>query len=1028
MITYIEKQRSTLMYRILSAFIAFTFLSTMLIFPQRGYAQTLSILPPAGTMISISPSFAPPIINGITIHPEDPLAFDFIIGTGDMQLEGEELNEEARKLIKYFLASLTTPEDELWVNLSPYEKDRIIPEGLGQTEMGRDLLAQDYLLKQLTASLMYPEEDLGKEFWARIYKKAQEQYGTTDIPINTFNKIWIAPDKAVVYEHGSSVFVVETHLKVMLEEDFVALQKNLGIEKYGLDSYQKENAEVISGVSSEIVREILIPEIEREVNEGKTFANLRQIYNSMVLATWYKTNLKESLLGQIYVDQNKTRGVDVEDKDVKNKIYQQYVESFKKGAYNYIKEDYDSVTQQIIPRKYFSGGFVKDGLFKEAKVIKDKVGNILPKRIKDLTKNKIFSVKLKRLGKKVRSLNLTRGLLEKSLTRLTSKNELKLSKKDIKSIGSDIYTKKLSLVRVVKNSANRLQKRKRKISEHALFQTATSIAKVYLEKKYGPLGEIAVDMLVSNMAGDWSFSEILKEGKKNGLSTESIKKIKQIMISEGRQYLTNQLLVEKGIDDEEVIDKFLKYAVSGERKEISDISSPDKTKIFRKIKTLRKLPLEEIFQSLMSEAKKSNPEVASSPIDKEKYSEIYTKKFKTYQKYVNDLRAYDTLFSHLSSISKGANIREKFWKEVEDDINMVETDWLTTQASLDALTAIYDKANAKDLQSLSHVFNHWKMGTLILPLMFEEYPKVRISALKYSAHLPWKFHQYVLHKLVDNNLEVRKVAREVVMKMFNKDTDEFRDPFAFLENKGKMMPDNLNAYEKLFKSSDRNKRKEIIQKKLPEYKEFGHADYVLLKSVAEDIIFKKLLKLQKMRQTSNLEEINGPYEDSEVVKVMDLLADQGDFQLAVEKKNWFWGKDKIVVLAPNPVVTDKNIVSSSPIEKKTDGGINLNPAMLDFQVKRDKNSVPFSLPQQPIENMNIEGFLPVIINVTPVNNLLLLLGFTDEGESLDRNDIKQSQQTQNRETNDLSYNPIFQPMEKRTRFIEQDSKTANPLS
>jgi len=254
MIAYIKKQRSTLTYRILSAFIAFTFLSTMLILPQRSFAQTLSFLPPAGTMISVSPPFAPPIINGITIHPEDPLAFDFYIGSGDTHLEGEEFNKEAKKLIKYFLASLTTPEDELWVNLSPYEQDRIIPEGLGRIEMGRDLLAQDYLLKQLTASLMYPEEDLGKEFWARVYKKAQEQYGTTDIPMNTFNKIWIAPDKAVVYEHGSSVFVVEAHLKVMLEEDYIALQKNLGIEKYGLDSLQKEDVEVISGVSSEIVR------------------------------------------------------------------------------------------------------------------------------------------------------------------------------------------------------------------------------------------------------------------------------------------------------------------------------------------------------------------------------------------------------------------------------------------------------------------------------------------------------------------------------------------------------------------------------------------------------------------------------------------------------------------------------------------------------------------------------------------------------------------------------------------------------
>ena len=70
--------------------------------------------------------------------------------------------QEVTKLIKYFLASLTIPESDLWVNLSPYEKNRIIPQSFGLTEMGRDLLAEDYMLKQITASLIYPEDEIGK--------------------------------------------------------------------------------------------------------------------------------------------------------------------------------------------------------------------------------------------------------------------------------------------------------------------------------------------------------------------------------------------------------------------------------------------------------------------------------------------------------------------------------------------------------------------------------------------------------------------------------------------------------------------------------------------------------------------------------------------------------------------------------------------------------------------------------------------------------------------------------------------------
>src|SRR5476649_966703 len=94
--------------------------------------------------------------------------------------------------------------------------------------MGRDLLAEDYMLKQITASLIYPEDATGKKFWMRIYEEAYKKFGTTNIPVNTFNKVWIVPEKAVVYENVKvgTAYVVESKLKVMLEQDYLALAKN----------------------------------------------------------------------------------------------------------------------------------------------------------------------------------------------------------------------------------------------------------------------------------------------------------------------------------------------------------------------------------------------------------------------------------------------------------------------------------------------------------------------------------------------------------------------------------------------------------------------------------------------------------------------------------------------------------------------------------------------------------------------------------------------------------------------------------
>jgi len=307
-------------------------------------------LPAPGVMVHLSPAFNPPILKGIKVYPDNPFKFDFILDKGDSQLRNDQLKDESAKLIKYFLASLTIPEKDLWVNLSPYEKDRIIPQSFGLTEMGRDLLAEDYMLKQITASLIYPDDSIGKKFWKRIYEEAKKKFGTTNIPVNAFNKVWIVPEKAIVYEDSTegTAYVVESKLKVMLEQDYLSLEKHKGIQSH------KAHFKDTNQIGSQILREVVIPELSKEVNENKNFSHLRQIYNSLILATWYKNKIKDSILGQVYVNKNKVAGVNIGDSEEKDRIYQRYLWAFKKGVFNYIKED---IGKKQIPRKYFSGGF-----------------------------------------------------------------------------------------------------------------------------------------------------------------------------------------------------------------------------------------------------------------------------------------------------------------------------------------------------------------------------------------------------------------------------------------------------------------------------------------------------------------------------------------------------------------------------------------------------------------------------------------------------------------------------------------------
>jgi hypothetical protein len=309
-------------------------------------------LPVPGSMISTTPAYVPLTLKGLIVHPGNALKFDFLMDIGHSHLKGDGLSDEALKIMKYFLTALTIPEDDLWVNLSPYEKNRIVQDNFGRTIMGRDLLAEDYVLKQLTASLIYPEKALGKEFWQQVYSKAAKVYGTTQIPVNTFNKVWIVPSEAVVWEHEGKVLIVKSHLKVMLEEDYLALSKHQGT----LPSELGLNAK--ASLASQIVRNIVLPVLEKEVNEGRNFARLRQMYQAMILATWYKKVLKESIITKLYADQKKTAGIGYANSPDVEVIYQQYLKAFKKGAFNYIKEDIDPSTGQAVPRKYFSGGVI----------------------------------------------------------------------------------------------------------------------------------------------------------------------------------------------------------------------------------------------------------------------------------------------------------------------------------------------------------------------------------------------------------------------------------------------------------------------------------------------------------------------------------------------------------------------------------------------------------------------------------------------------------------------------------------------
>lgn len=343
-------------FKVLRVLMALSFLSGTigldLIGARPAYSEPLN-LPAINQFVTLSDTYSFPVLKGLRFDPANPLTLEFIVDTADQK---DVSQEEASSLIKYFLAALTIPEEEIWVNLSPYEQDRVIPENLGQTDLGKGLLGQDYVLKQLTSSLTYPESDTGKDYWERTYAEVLKIAKTTNLPVSTFNKIWIVPDKAQVYENENIAVISEASLKAMLEEDYLALQNkaaDIRKEKKNLDN---ETIEKINKAASDVMKEAILPQINRDINSGKNFAALRQIYHSLILGIWFKKKFQDSLYAH-YINKGMIKGIDLEDKAVKDKIYNHYVEAFKAGLYNYVKTDYDPGLKKNLKRRYYSGGF-----------------------------------------------------------------------------------------------------------------------------------------------------------------------------------------------------------------------------------------------------------------------------------------------------------------------------------------------------------------------------------------------------------------------------------------------------------------------------------------------------------------------------------------------------------------------------------------------------------------------------------------------------------------------------------------------
>lgn len=249
-----------------------------------------------------------------------------------------DINKAVRKTLEYFFTALAVPDDSCWVNLNPDEPSEILDSRLGDSDMSRFLLNADLRLKEDVSQLMNPAfSSEGKEFWRRLYQKA----GELNIKgIHSMTKLWIVPDKAEV-SHTEEIFSVEeSSLKVELAPAYIS-QDN---------SRRDEKQEELEDFAAGLILELILPVLNKRINQDYAYADLREIYNALILARWYKQRYGGGQNGFVQYSIDFTYSP--------QEIYRDYLDSIRNKEYSWVEQEPGPFPfyRAVSTKYYFSGG------------------------------------------------------------------------------------------------------------------------------------------------------------------------------------------------------------------------------------------------------------------------------------------------------------------------------------------------------------------------------------------------------------------------------------------------------------------------------------------------------------------------------------------------------------------------------------------------------------------------------------------------------------------------------------------------
>lgn len=251
-------------------------------------------------------------------------------------LENAELTSDA------LFTWLALPVQSFWVNLNPDQPDKIVDPQLAKTDAGRVLLQADLRMKRTMAKTMVPDNPVGNRFWDSLKH-------VNGAPCWLSYRVWAEAAPASVRENGGELYILDAPLKVQAEP----LQINT---PSGPPCKQPKD---VQEQNFELIKTIIIPEVEKAVNTAPEYQDLRSVYHSRVAAEWIrqrnevKPGAYAKIIGSGNVDQWPAR-TPWKPTDV----FAEYLKSYKEGDFKFERK-YEQ-DGELLTFEFVTGGVILD--------------------------------------------------------------------------------------------------------------------------------------------------------------------------------------------------------------------------------------------------------------------------------------------------------------------------------------------------------------------------------------------------------------------------------------------------------------------------------------------------------------------------------------------------------------------------------------------------------------------------------------------------------------------------------------------